>query len=457
MAGTEMGIVGAGRPRPHRFGRRARIWSWVSYDWGSSAFHSVIVTFVFATYLTGTVAARDGAVSGATALSISTAIAGAVIAVTAPIMGQQADGGGRRRSLALWTAVVIAATAAMYAIRPAPAYLVGGLVLLGVGTVAAEFSNVSYYAMLKQVSEDDDMGRVSGLGWAMGYTGSIFLLLVAYFGIIAEGNWFGVPSTDGLGVRIVCLVVAAWYLVFAVPVFIAVPDPEVPDPAGGARRGRTGPVAAYRRLVGDVRELWRDDPDAVRFLVASAIYRDGLAAVFTFGAVLAVSVYGMAPSAVLIFGVAANIVAAAGAGAGGLLEDRYGARPVILGSIIGLIGAATTLLFVHSLGLFWVFGLALCLFVGPAQSSSRSMMARMAPLERQGQMFGLYTTSGRAVSFLSPALFGLFAGLTHQDRWGIVAIVLILVAGALLLLQVPAAQGRSGAVLARTATLDVDR
>ncbi|MPN09734.1 hypothetical protein SDC9_157026 [bioreactor metagenome] len=130
---------------------------------------------------------------------------------------------------------------------------------------------------------------------------------------------------------------------------------------------------------------------------------------------------------------------------------------MILGSIIGLIGAATTLLFVHSLGLFWVFGLALCLFVGPAQSSSRSMMARMAPLERQGQMFGLYTTSGRAVSFLSPALFGLFAGLTHQDRWGIVAIVLILVAGALLLLQVPAAQGRSGAVLARTATLDVDR
>ncbi len=452
MAGTETRTGGVRRPLHHRFGRRARIWSWVSYDWGSSAFHSVIVTFVFATYLTGTVAAKDAVISGATALSISTAIAGAVIALTAPIMGQQADGGGRRRSLAVWTAVVIAATAAMYAVRPEPAYLLGGLVLLGIGTVAAEFSNVSYYAMLKQVAGDDDMGRISGLGWAMGYTGSIFLLLVAYFGIIAKDNWFGVPSADGLGVRIVCLVVAAWYLVFALPVFVAVPDPE-----GGPKPPRTGPVAAYRRLVHDVRDLWRDDPAAVRFLIASAIYRDGLAAVFTFGAVLAVSVYGMPSSGVLIFGVAANVVAALGAGAGGLLEDRFGARPVILGSIIGLIGAATTLLFVHGLGLFWVFGLALCLFVGPAQSSSRSMMARMAPLERQGQMFGLYTTSGRAVSFLSPALFGLFAGLTHQDRWGIVAIILVLVAGAVLLLQVPAAQGRSGAVLARTATLDVDR
>lgn len=453
MAGTEIGIEpGTRRPLHARFGRRARIWSWVSYDWGSSAFASVIVTFVFATYLTGTVAAKDGAISGPTALSISTAVAGAIIALTAPIMGQRADGGGLRRSLGMWTAVVIAATAAMFAIRPEPSYLVAGLVLLGIGTVATEFGNVSYYAMLKQVSEDEDMGRISGLGWAMGYTGSIFLLLFAYFGFIAKGNWFGVPATDGLGVRIVCLLVAVWYLVFAIPVLLAVPDPHA-----GPRPTRTGVIASYRRLIGDVRDLWHAHPDAVRFLIASAIYRDGLAAVFTFGAVLAVSVYGMPASAVLLFGVAANIVAAVGAGAGGLLEDRLGARPVILGCIVGLVGSATVLLFVHGLGLFWVFGLALCLFVGPAQSSSRSMMARMAPAERQGQMFGLYTTSGRAVSFLSPALFALFAGVTHQDRWGIVAIILVLAAGALLLLQVPAAKGRSGAVLARTASLDDDR
>ncbi|WOP18216.1 MFS transporter [Raineyella sp. LH-20] len=453
MAGTELGLEqGAPRPLHVRFGRRARIWSWVSYDWGSSAFSAVIVTFVFATYLTGTVAAKDGAISGATALSISTAIAGAVIALTAPIMGQQSDSGGRRRSLALWTGIVIAATAAMYAIRPDPSFLVAGLVLLGVGTVAMEFGNVSYYAMLKQVSGDDDMGRVSGLGWAMGYTGSIFLLLLAYFGFIAEGNWFGVPSTDGLGVRVVCLLVAVWYLVFAVPVFLA-----VPDPARGARSVRLGAGGAYRTLFRDVRDLWHDDPAAVRFLIASAIYRDGLAAVFTFGAVLAVSVYGMPASMVLIFGVAANLVAAVGAGIGGLAEDRVGARPVIMACIIGLVASAVVLLFVHGTGMFWIFGLALCLFVGPAQASSRSMMARMAPAERQGQMFGLYTTSGRAVSFLSPALFAAFAGLTHQDRWGIVAIVLVLAAGGVLLLRVPAVKGRSHAVLARTATLDDDR
>ena len=456
MTSTEPGTGDGLRSEPMvgrgRVSRRMQMWSWVSYDWGSSAFHAVIVTFVFATYLTGAVAPKDGAVSGATALSISTAIAGLVIALTAPVMGQRADGGRRKRSLGVWTAVVIAMTAAMFAVRPEPSYLVLGLVLLGLGTIAAEFSNVSYYAMLKQVADDDDMGRISGLGWAMGYTGSILLLLAAYFGLIAQPNWLGVPAADGLGVRLVCLVVAAWYLVFALPVLLTVP--ESPARAGVQS---LGVADSYRRLFRDVRDLWHRDPDCVRFLIASAIYRDGLAAVFTFGAVLAVSVYGMPAALVLIFGVAANLVAAVGAGVGGLLEDRFGARSVILGSIIGLILSAGVLLGVRSLELFWVFGLALCLFVGPAQASSRSMMARMAPPQQEGQVFGLYTTSGRAVSFLAPLLFGLFAGLTGEDRWGILAIILILIAGALLLLRVPAAKGRSRESLARAARLVDDR
>lgn len=413
------------------------MWSWVAYDWGSSAFHAIIVTFVFSTYLTGTVADPQAAVRGPTALAIATAVAGVVIALTAPVMGQSSDAGGRRRSLAIWTGVVIAATAAMYAVRPEPSFLLLGLVLFAVGTIAAEFSNVSYYAMLTQVSDSQDMGRVSGLGWAMGYTGSIILLLVAYFGFITEGNWFGIPATDGLGVRAVCLLVAAWYLVFALPVLLTLPEPP---PRPDARK--LGVADSYRKLVSDVKGLWHSDRNAVRFLVASAIYRDGLAAVFTFGAVLAVTVYGMPPDMVLIFGVAANVVAAVGAGLGGLVEDRIGARGVILGSLVGLIAVAITLLLSHGLTAFWVLGLGLCLFVGPAQASSRSMLARMAPPQREGQMFGLYTTSGRAVSFLAPGLFALFTALGGADRWGILAIVLVLGAGAVLLLGVPAGQGR---------------
>jgi hypothetical protein len=188
-------------------------------------------------------------------------------------------------------------------------------------------------------------------------------------------------------------------------------------------------------LVNDIKALFRRDRNAVYFLIASALYRDGLAAIFAFGAILAVSVYGMAQSTVLIFGIAANIVAALGALSMGAVEDRIGPKRVIMISLIGLITTSIILLFAQGTTMFWVFGLILTLWVGPAQSSSRAFMARLAPVGREGEMFGLYATTGRAASFLAPGLFALFSGL-FSDRVGIVGIALVLLAGAVLLARV---------------------
>ena len=119
----------------------------------------------------------------------------------------------------------------------------------------------------------------------------------------------------------------------------------------------------------------------------------------------------------------------------GAVEDRIGPKKVIMISLVGLITTSIILLFVHGTTMFWIFGLILTLWVGPAQSSSRAFMARLAPVGREGEMFGLYATTGRAASFLAPALLALFSGL-FSDRIGIVAIVLILLAGALALSRV---------------------
>ena len=157
---------------------------------------------------------------------------------------------------------------------------------------------------------------------------------------------------------------------------------------------------------------------------------------FTFGAILAVTVYGLAPGDVLIFGVAANVVAALGAVAAGYLDDRVGPKAVIVGSLVAMLVTMTVLLFVDGTAMFWIFGLLMCLFVGPAQSASRSFLARLVPPESDGQMFGLYATTGRAVSFLAPALFGLFTWAFSADRAGIAGIALVLLVGLLLLLPV---------------------
>jgi MFS transporter, UMF1 family len=411
--------------------KRRMVLAWGLWDWGSSAYSAVITSFVFGPYVVRGVVgdAQPGGLSANTWLGISSAAAGFLVAVIAPVTGQRADASGhRKRGLAIWSALVIAVMLGMFSVKNDPSYLWIALVLLAAGAVFQEFAVVSYNAMLPQVSTPETIGRVSGFGWAMGYFGGIFLLLICYVGFIApEVGWFGVSSAGGLNIRAVAVFSAVWFAIFAIPVLLAVPE----KPPGPKRR-RVSFFASYRLLLNDIKSLFRRDRNAVYFLIASALYRDGLAAIFAFGAILAVSVYGMGQSTVLIFGIVANIVAALGALGMGAVEDHIGPKKVIMISLIGLITTSLILLFGHGTTMFWIFGLILTLWVGPAQASSRSFMARLAPVGREGEMFGLYATTGRAASFLAPALFALFSGL-FSDRVGIVGITLVLLAGALAL------------------------
>ena len=408
---------------------RGQVLAWGLWDWGSAAYNTIVLTFVFSVYLTDTVGADlPGSIRPNSWLARTIGLAGLVLAVLAPVLGSRADATGRRRrSVGIWTAATVATMAGLVAVRDDYHYLPLGLVLLGLGSICYELAAVSYNAVLRQVSTPATIGRVSAFGWAMGYFGGIVLLLVAYEGFIAGDGpvrgLLGVPTADGWTVRLVALVAAVWFALFAVPVLVSVP--EAPPRGGPAPAGI---AASYRALGADLRSLYRADRHTVWFLGASALFRDGLAAVFTFGAVLAVTVYGLGAGDVLVFGVVANVVAAAGALVAGRVDDRVGPKAVIMASLLAMVGCCTVLLFVAGPGPFWVFGLALCLFVGPAQSSSRTYLCRLAPPGHEGEMFGLYATTGRAVSFVAPALVGLFTWL-GGDRAGIAGILVVLAAG----------------------------
>lgn len=432
-------------PRP---ATRGQIIAWGLWDWGSAGFNTVILTFVFSVYLTSSVGkglctaaelTADGSCPAASSqLGWAIGIAGFFIAVLAPVTGQRADAGGHRRlSLGIFTFVTVASMLALYFVRSETSYLWWGLALLGIGSITIEFAGVSYNAMLRQISTPANIGRVSGFGWSMGYFGGIFLLLISYVGFIASDDdsatagLLGISKEGGLNIRLVAVLAAVWLALSAIPVLFKVP--EVPRSEQGTRLGMVG---AYRALFRHIATLYRTERHTVFFLVASALFRDGLAGVFTFGAVLAVSTYGFTSGGVLIFGVAANIISALGAVVLGLFDDRIGPKTVIVLSLVGMITAGTVLLFVSGSTMFWIFGLLLCVWVGPAQSSSRTFLARLAPPGREGELFGLYATTGRAVSFLAPALFALFVGVFNEERWGIVGILLVLLAGLLALLPV---------------------
>src|SRR5699024_527539 len=198
-----------------------------------------------------------------------------------------------------------------------------GVAIMAVANVTFEFAEVQYYAQLSQVSTAKTVGRISGFGWSMGYFGGIFLLLICYFGFVAgEGDTRGflnIPTEEGLNIRLVAVFAAVWFLVSALPALFRIP--EITPQSTEASQPR-GIVAAYADLFQQIGQLWRSNRNAVFFLIASAVFRDGLAGVFTFGAILAVTVYGLSAGDVLLFGVAANVISACGALVGGFLDDR---------------------------------------------------------------------------------------------------------------------------------------
>ncbi len=413
---------------------RWQVVAWALWDTGATGLNAIVVTFVFSVYLTSNVGAgMQGGTSPTSWLGRALFVAGVVVAVLAPVTGVWVDEPHRRRrALAVLTGAGVLLSAAMSLIRDDPRYLLPGLVLLAATAACSDLASVPYNAMLRQLATPQTAGRVSGMGLGAGYLGTVVLLLVAYVGFIAgDGPTRGlleIPTADGQNVRAVMLLTAAWFLVFALPVLIVVRPPHRAGPDDAV-----GVLAAYRKLWADVVEEWRRDRNVVYYLLASAVFRDGLTGVFTFGAVLGVAVYGISESDVLLFGVSACVVAAVGAVLGGLLDDRVGSKPVIIGSLAAMIAVALTLLTLSGPIAFWVCGLLLTLFIGPTLSSARTQLLRMTAQGKEGVAFGLYTTVGRAAAPLAPFMFAMFVDIFNTDRAGMGGLIVVLALGLLLM------------------------
>ncbi|MDT5244706.1 MAG: transporter, family [Mycobacterium sp.] len=417
--------------------------AWALWDCGSTGVSAIVVTFVFSIYLTRTVGDDLPGTSPASLLGWALFFSGVTVALLAPVTGVWVDAAHRRRqTLAVLTAMVVLLTSAMSLIRDDASYLVAGLLLLGFTAACNDLASVPYNAMLRQLTTPETSGRVSGFGWAAGYVGSMVLLLVVYAGFIGgDGPTAGlleIPTADGQNTRAAMLVTAAWMAAFAMPVLIAAPPPADIEPPS---RSSIGVLGAYRKLWSDLTSEWRRDRNVVYYLLASAVFRDGLAGVFTFGAVLGVTVYGISPADVLLFGVSANVVAAAGAVLGGLLDDRVGSKTVILSSLAAMIAVGLTLMALSGAAAFWVCGLLLCLFIGPTQSSARTLLLRMTAHGKEGVAFGLYTMTGRAVAPLAPLMFSTFVAVFGADRAGIGGLLLVLAAGFIAMLAVRVPRG----------------
>ncbi len=408
-----------------------QLWAWALYDWASQGYPTVIATFVFAAYFAKAVAVDE--ITGTSQWSWAMSGSALAVAVAGPVLGSVADQVGRRKPWVLVFSVLAAlACASLWWVEPDPSFILVCLALVALANFAFEMAIVFYNAMLADLAPPGRVGRWSGWGWGLGYAGGLVCLGVALLLLVQpQPPLFGLDAEAAEPVRAVALLVAAWFAVFSLPLFLVTPD--VPGrrvrPAAAIAAG----LRTLRRTIGSIRHY----RDIAWFLLARMVYTDGLNTLFAVGGLYAAVTMGMSFEEILLFGIAMNVTAGIGAFGFGWLDDAIGPKRTILIALAGLTGFGIAVLLTGTEVWFWVFAVPLGLFLGPAQSASRSMMARLAPAGLRNEMFGLYALSGKATAFLGPLVFGLVTAATGSQRWGMATILIFLFVGALLLTRVP--------------------
>ncbi len=403
------------------------VFGWVMYDFANSAFTTLVVTFVYATYFTGHIAADE--ISGTILWSRAVSVSAVAVGLLAPFLGAVADQRRNRKPfLFFFTLVTVGATALLATVLPGQVMAAMGWFV--VANIAFELGCVFYNALLPDIAGPDRVGWISGLGWGLGYGGGLAALGLAMVGFVSpEKPWFGVSRHLGAHIRATNLLTACWLLVFSLPLFFFVREKK--RPAVGKKS-----LAAVVADLADVFREVRKYPQVFRLLAARLLYNDGLVTVFAFGGIYAAGTFGFTFHEIMLFGIVLNVAAGAGALVMGIFDNYAGGKKTVQLSVVGLIGAVILAVLAREKIWLWIAGVVIGFFSGPNQSASRSLLARFTPSSRKGLFFGLFAFSGKFTAFLGPFFFGLLTDIFASQRAGVAGVVVFLGLGGLLLATV---------------------
>ncbi|MEO0752719.1 MAG: MFS transporter [Pseudomonadota bacterium] len=428
---------------------RKRIWGWFFFDWASQPYATLLITFIFAPYIKEIIG--DGARAQST-WGFTVGAAGLCIAVMAPVLGAVADTyGNRLRWIWVFSLFYVVGAAGLWLAVPVEYPLTLILLSFALGLVGMEFATIFTNSMLPDLGTREEIGRISGKGWAFGYTGGL-VALVAMLLLFAEGaatgkTLLGIDPILGLdagmreGTRFVGPFTAIWYAVFIIPFFLWVRDPKpVRPPPGALRRALRGLGTTIRCLP--------QTPSLFAYLSSSMFYRDALNGMYFFGGIYAAGVLEWSIIDTGIFGILAIISGAVFAWLGGFADDRFGPKPVIRVCILALTAVAICVVFVGRDSVFgipvdptsrlpditfYVLGAIIGAAGGVIQAASRSMMVRQAQGGRMAEAFGLYALAGKATSFIAPLSVGVVTSLSGSQQVGVTPLIVLFLIGLVLL------------------------
>lgn len=401
--------------------------AWSLYDWANAAFPTIIRTFVFASFFTQAIAVNP--IQGTQQWGYALALSGLIVAVLSPFLGAVADQEGQRKPwIAFFTLLTIVSSFLLWFSKPSTEYITWTLALLVLGNIGFSIGTVFYNAMMVDLVLENYIGRLSGLAWGLGYIGGLVSLLIALFVIKNDSSWSLLNSNMAEHIRFSGPLTGIWLLIFSLPLFLLVPDnPKQSLPLIKAFiQGTKNLFKNFLVLQQDKKMLW--------FLLANMIYMDGLNTIFAFGGIYAASQFGFSPIDIVILGIGMNVAAGIGSLSFAWLDDYFGSKNIICWALVLLTLALMGLLLSKTVILFWFFGLALSLFVGPVQAASRSFMIHITPKERMAEAFGFFALSGKVTAFLGPFVVGGITLAFSSQRIGLSSIFIFLVLGLVILI-----------------------
>ncbi|MCM2562576.1 MFS transporter [Lutimaribacter sp. EGI FJ00015] len=429
--------------------QRKRIWGWYFFDWASQPYNTLLITFIFAPYVKELIG--DGA-AAQSAWGFGIGAAGFVIAILAPVLGALSDlSGNRLRWIWVFSLLYVVGAYGLWWAVPGDFNLYLVLLSFAIGMIGMEFATIFTNSMLPDLGPRDQIGRISGNGWAFGYAGGLVTLVIMLL-LLAESadtgkTLIGLDPVLGLdadmreGTRAVGPLTAIWYAVFMIPFFLWVRDPKPARPPRGALK------KALAEVVTTLRGLPRT-PSLFAYLGSSMFYRDALNGMYVFGGIYAAGVLEWSVVDTGIFGIIAIITGAVFAMIGGRADERFGPKPVITFCILVLTFVAVSIVFISRSSVygipvapssalpdivFYVMGALIGAAGGVIQAASRTMMVRQANPDRMAEAFGLYALAGKATSFLAPTAIGIATTISGSQQLGVTPLIALFLIGLILL------------------------
>ncbi len=376
------------------------VFSWSMYDFANQPFTTLVITFIYSTYFVKAIAPDP--IIGTVLWSRGITITAVAVALMSPLMGAIADQGGYRKlSLIFWTWIcIIGSFFSFYAL---PGEVTKALFWVVFANIGFEMGGVFCNAYLPHIAPKDKIGRISGYGWSFGYVGGLIaLVIVMILFINPEIPAFGFSTENGENIRATNILVAIWFAVFSIPTFLFVKDNPISQKISISLIKSS--YAQIRNTFSEIKKYKQTS----RFLIARILYNDGLITIFSFGGIYAAGTFGFTFNEIMIFGIVLNVTAGIGAFMFGFLDDKIGGKNTVQLSNVGLIVACILAVVTTSKTVFWVAGILIGICSGPNQASSRSLMSRFTPANKQNEFFGFFAFSGKATAFVGPFLLGTF-------------------------------------------------